>query len=150
MTCVTELDLAAIAAEIVATLPHPSPEQQQLLDRLSEQIARLSKSAFQLAVLGQFKRGKSTLLNAFVGYPLLSAGVLPLTAVPTFLSRSPTPLMRLKYVSGAEQKIEGASLEALAAEIAAATTEEQNPRNKKELQRVDVAIPSSLGSMASP
>lgn len=94
-------------------------------------------------MLGQFKRGKSTLLNAFVGYPLLSAGVLPLTAVPTFLSRSPTPQMRLKHVSGAEQKIEGASLEALAAEIAAATTEEQNPRNKKELQRVDVAIPSS-------
>jgi GTPase SAR1 family protein len=136
-------DLAEIAAEIDGALPHPGPEQQQLLDRLKEQRARLSKSAFQLAVLGQFKRGKSTLLNAFVGYPLLSAGVLPLTTVPTFLSRNPTPQMRLKYVSGAEQKIEGASLEALAAEIAAATTEEQNPRNKKGLQKVDVGVPSS-------
>ena len=143
MTSARDRDLTQIAAEVEATLLFPGPEQQRLLDRLNEQRARLSKTAFQLAVLGQFKRGKSTLLNAFVGYPLLSAGVLPLTAVPTFLSRSPTAQIRLKYLSGENRTIEFANLEALAAEIAAATTEEQNPRNKEGLQRVDVGVPSS-------
>jgi hypothetical protein len=38
-----------------------------------------------LAVLGQFKRGKSTLLNALLGEPLLPTSVVPLTAIPTFL-----------------------------------------------------------------
>src|ERR1700690_3123336 len=100
MTSARDHDLTQIAAEVEATLLSPGPEQQRLLDRLNEQSARLSKTAFQLAALGQFKRGKSTLLNAFVGYPLLSAGILPLTAVPTFLSRSPTAQIRLKYLSG--------------------------------------------------
>ena len=143
MTRAPDHDLAQIAAEVEATLPHPDPEQRRLLDRLNQQRARLGKTAFQLALLGQFKRGKSTLLNAFVGYPLLSAGVLPLTAVPTFLSRSQTAQIRLKYLSGDARMMEFANLEALAAEIAAATTEEQNPRNKKGLQRVDVGVPSS-------
>lgn len=143
MTLASDHDLAQIAALVEAALPHPDPEQRRLLARLNDQRTRLSNTTFQLAVLGQFKRGKSTLLNAFVGYPLLSAGVLPLTAVPTFLSRSATAQIRLKYLSGEDRTIEFANIEALAAEIAAATTEEQNPRNKKELQRVDVAIPSS-------
>ena len=46
---------------------------------------RLEEGRFHLAVLGQFKRGKSTLLNALLGEPLLPTSVVPLTAIPTFL-----------------------------------------------------------------
>ncbi len=33
----------------------------------------------------QFKRGKSTFLNALLGESLLPTGVVPLTAIPTFI-----------------------------------------------------------------
>ncbi len=38
-----------------------------------------------MAVLGQFKRGKSTLLNALLGVPLLPTGITPVTAIPTYV-----------------------------------------------------------------
>ena len=42
---------------------------------------RLAAGRFQLAVLGQFKRGKSTLLNALLGVDALATGVVPVTAI---------------------------------------------------------------------
>ncbi|MSP25788.1 MAG: hypothetical protein EXR75_11615 [Myxococcales bacterium] len=38
---------------------------------------RASEGRFYVAVVGQFKRGKSTLINALVGDALLPAGVIP-------------------------------------------------------------------------
>ena len=46
-------------------------------------LARLAEDAFQLAVVGQFSRGKSTLMNAMLGGPYLPAGALPMTSVLT-------------------------------------------------------------------
>ena len=53
--------------------------------RLGALKSRFDEGRFHLAVLGQFKRGKSTLLNALIGYPLLPTSVVPLTAIPTFV-----------------------------------------------------------------
>ena len=58
-----------------------TPEQK----RIRELKNRLVSERFHLAVLGQFKRGKSTLLNALIGEELLPSAIVPLTSVPTFL-----------------------------------------------------------------
>jgi len=58
---------------------------------------RLEEGRFHLAVLGQFKRGKSTLLNAFLGEALLPTSVVPLTAIPTFLQYGPKVMVRVLY-----------------------------------------------------
>ena len=47
--------------------------------------ARISEGRFYVACVGQFKRGKSTLLDALVGEPILPTGVVPVTTVPTVL-----------------------------------------------------------------
>jgi hypothetical protein len=44
--------------------------------------SRLETGRFHLALLGQFKRRKSTLLNAFLGDAILPTGVMPLTTIP--------------------------------------------------------------------
>ena len=44
---------------------------------------RLAEDRFQLAVVGQFSRGKSTLMNAILGAPYLPTGALPMTSVIT-------------------------------------------------------------------
>ena len=56
-------------------------------DRDQEQIAalrdRLAAVRLRVLVAGEAKRGKSTLVNALLGRPLLPSGVTPLTAVAT-------------------------------------------------------------------
>lgn len=44
---------------------------------------RLAEDRFQLAVVGQFSRGKSTLMNAILGDAYLPTGALPMTSVVT-------------------------------------------------------------------
>jgi hypothetical protein len=46
-------------------------------------LARLAEDRFNLAVVGQFSRGKSSLMNAFLGAEKLPTGILPLTSVIT-------------------------------------------------------------------
>jgi hypothetical protein len=46
-------------------------------------MAKLAEDRFTVAVLGQFKRGKSSLLNAIIGRNLLPTAILPLTTVIT-------------------------------------------------------------------
>jgi hypothetical protein len=43
----------------------------------------IASSSFRVLVLGEFKRGKSTLINAMLGHDLLPADVAPCTAVVT-------------------------------------------------------------------
>ena len=47
---------------------------------------RLTQGSFHVSVLGEFKRGKSTLVNALLAEDVLPTGVLPLTAVATEIS----------------------------------------------------------------
>src|SRR5258708_27081820 len=44
---------------------------------------RLSARRLRVLVAGEAKRGKSTLVNALLGWPVLPTGVLPLTALAT-------------------------------------------------------------------
>ena len=50
----------------------------QLLDKLRE-------NRFNLVILGAFKRGKSTLINALMGEAVLPTSIIPLTSVVTIL-----------------------------------------------------------------
>jgi hypothetical protein len=46
-------------------------------------LVRLAEDRFNLAVVGQFSRGKTSLMNALLGMDRLPVGVLPLTSVVT-------------------------------------------------------------------
>ncbi|EQD78043.1 Dynamin family protein, partial [mine drainage metagenome] len=49
---------------------------------ISGAAERLSQGRLTLAVLGEFKRGKSTLINSLLEAPVLPVGVVPMTSVP--------------------------------------------------------------------
>jgi len=70
------------SAVIISDFGPPFLHHCQQLNHLA---SRYCEGRFHLAVLGQFKRGKSTLLNALTGEPILPVGVVPLTAAPTCL-----------------------------------------------------------------
>jgi GTP-binding protein EngB required for normal cell division len=134
--------LAELIQSIIASVAQSSERQKELIGRLRRYEERLIAGKFQLAVLGQFKRGKSTLLNAMIGHPLLATGILPLTAIPTFLNDGDHLAISLTYLDSRVEQKDMGSFDELAAEIASATTEDRNPHNQRSLERVDVSIPS--------
>jgi hypothetical protein len=77
--------LGLLLTNAAASVTDPSLGQLQSLPRLDTLRQRLVDDRFQLAVLGQFKRGTSTLLNAMLGTSVLPTAVVPLTAIPTFI-----------------------------------------------------------------
>jgi len=134
-------DLLSVAASSVTA---PSTSQRKILERLDTLRERLTTERFQLAVLGQFKRGKSTVLNALLEQSVLPIGVVPVTAIPTFLEPAAASKIRVAYVSGKVEEFEPKSPEALRERLSVFVTEEENPRNVLNVARVDVFLPAEL------
>ena len=118
--------------------------QAKILESLSSLRERLRTERFQLAVLGQFKRGKSTVLNALLGQSVLPIGVVPVTAIPTFLEPAAVLKIRVTYVSGEVEEFEAKSPGALRERLTVFVTEEENPRNVLNVARVDVLLSAEL------
>jgi hypothetical protein len=59
--------------------------EREAAERCQALVVQLAEDRFNLAVVGQFKRGKSTLMNAVLGRDLLPTGLLPLTSAITTL-----------------------------------------------------------------
>ena len=99
--------------------------------------ARIAGGLFYVACVGQFKRGKSTLLNALLGEAILPVGVTPVTAVVTILRHGQERSVRVKR--------KGQSWETVpATELSAFVTEERNPENQLQVEAVEIFHPSSL------
>lgn len=96
---------------------------------------KLSEQVFNLVAAGQFKRGKSTVINALLGETLLPAGVVPLTSVVTTVLSSPTLSAYATLRNGQKLAIE---LTALPEYV----TERGNPGNAKSVERVVIEHPS--------
>jgi len=134
-------DLLSVATNSVAA---PSASQRKILERLDTLRERLATERFQLAVLGQFKRGKSTVLNALLGQSVLPIGVVPVTAIPAFLEPAPASSIRVTYVSGKVEEFEPPDTDALREKLTTFVTEEANPRNVLNVARVDVFLPAQI------
>jgi GTPase Era involved in 16S rRNA processing len=111
--------------------------------RIGELRDRLMEGRFRLAVLGQFKRGKSSLLNALLGEPLLPVGVLPLTAIPTVLRHGPEQCIRVSLLDGRCDTCVG-PVEVLAPVLMRYVSERANQGNHLGVTRVEVEHPSPL------
>jgi len=106
-------------------------------ERLAGLTARLDEGRFHLAVLGQFKRGKSSLLNALLGEPLLPTGVLPLTAVPTVLRYGPERRVQVTGHGGQLEDVRGTA-DKVAEVLRRYVTEEGNSANRLGVTQVVV------------
>ncbi len=96
---------------------------------------KLSEEAFNLVVAGQFKRGKSSIINALLGEPLLPAGVVPLTSVVTLIRSGGVARAQVEFRTGEKRLI-------ALSELAGYVTERGNPKNSKGVERVLIDHPS--------
>jgi GTP-binding protein EngB required for normal cell division len=98
---------------------------------------RVAEGRFFVACVGQVKRGKSTVLNALVGAPVLPTGLLPVTAVPTVVRYGQAASARVETVERGWSEV---PLDALVEYVA----EDRNPDNRKRVLAVEVRYPSPL------
>ncbi len=105
-------------------------EVQKLADRVEQ-------GRFYVACVGQFKRGKSTLVNALVEKPVLPTGVAPVTSAVTILRYGLNEGGRVFFGNGRSEEIEFS-------QIAQFVTEAENPENVKGVTAVEVFVRSPL------
>jgi predicted GTPase len=84
---------------------------------------RVAEDRFNLVVLGEFKRGKSTLVNALLDRDVLPTGVIPLTSVVTVIRSAPVERLVIRFTDGREEEHDLADLDRY-------VTEARNPRNR--------------------
>jgi ribosome biogenesis GTPase A len=99
--------------------------------------ARLAEDRFNLVVLGEFKRGKSTLINALLDRDVLPTGVLPLTSVVTAIGAGDRDRVIVHYADGHEHA-------GPVAELAKYVTEAANPGNRLGVELVRVELDHEL------
>ncbi len=98
-------------------------------------VERAASPRFEIAVFGRVSAGKSSLLNWWLGRPLLPTGVLPVTAVPTRIVAGETVRVRI-------ERVNGAPVEVSPDEIAAYASERGNPGNVKRVLGILIEAPS--------
>ncbi len=131
----TGLDYAAIARRLGALLDGTG--LHELANGADAEAARLHAGVCTLAVVGEFKRGKSTLINALLGADLFPVGALPLTAVGTRAEFGESVSAVVEFVDGRREAITPAA-------IADYATERGNPGNRQRVSAVTVTTPSPL------
>ncbi len=98
-------------------------------------MEKLADDRFVLAVLGQFKRGKSSLMNAIIGHELLPTGVLPLTSAITVLRYGPDDRLIVNYTESPFPD------ELPVSALPEFVTESGNPGNRKKVKTAIVELP---------
>jgi ribosome biogenesis GTPase A len=94
-------------------------------------------------VLGQFKRGKSTLLNALLGAPVLPTGVTPVTAIPTFIKAGPKAAARITFQDGKEPLLTSVEGE-IPGILERYISEVKNPHNRLNVESAEIEVRSEF------
>jgi GTP-binding protein EngB required for normal cell division len=105
-------------------------------EALSWLARKINECSFNLVVAGQFKRGKSSVINALLGEALLPVGVVPLTSVVTIIRAGNRARLWVEL-------LDGTSREAPLNELAEFVTERGNPGNTRRVRQVVIDHPSA-------
>ena len=94
-----------------------------------------SGGVVDIAVLGQFKAGKSSFLNSLLDREVVPVHVLPATSVVTRIGFGPADRAVVRRLSGEDEEIAISRLPEF-------VTEKENPENRKQVSLVEVELAS--------
>ena len=75
------------------------------INGIDEILKRMANDNFNVAIVGEFKRGKSTVINALLGKNILPVDVLPTTATLNKITYNVTPFVTVEYKDGRKEQI---------------------------------------------
>jgi ribosome biogenesis GTPase A len=127
-------------ADGLLTLMHLAESRKDTAraEQLRALAARLAEDRFQLAVVGQFSRGKSSLMNAILGAPWLPTGALPMTSIITTVTYGSAPRATIRRKGGLVPI--DAPLSDLPRYVAQASTE----REELQVATADIELPAEI------
>ncbi|WP_293076004.1 dynamin family protein [Okeania sp. SIO3B5] len=103
---------------------------QKSIFLIDDVLERVQKNSFSVAVVGEFKRGKSTFINALLSKEILPADVNPCSATLNRVTYGVKPLVQIKFRDGG---IEEVAIDKLADYVTKLTPEsEETAANVKE------------------
>ncbi len=79
-------------------------EGQKVCGVIKNTAEQMTSQAYRVAVIGEFKRGKSSLVNALIGADILPTDILPITATVTKVVYGTERKITIKYKSGEIQE----------------------------------------------
>jgi GTPase SAR1 family protein len=85
-------------------------------------LKKLAEERFNVVVVGEFKRGKTTFVNALLGADLLPSAVVPLTSIVTAVAWGEEPRAEVSFADGRTENVP-------VGELARYVTERENPKN---------------------
>ena len=132
----------AIQLVEVATKATTAYQRPDLTARLGRTKERLADPAVQVLVVGEFKQGKSQLVNSLVSAPVCPVDDDIATSVVTVVRHADNPsvaLVRDSDGNGTPERTQVAL-----SELAAHVSEAGNPGNRAGLRHAEVGIPRSL------
>ncbi len=135
MTVNPHIDLAQATKHLLALaegLSQLFPEKSTSSETIQSSLIHQS---FNLLILGEYKRGKTSLANRLLGESFLPTGVTPLTSVPTVLSHGSAPSIEVQLVTGQTITIDFEQLPDY-------VTEEANPENYRGVEEVRITSTS--------
>jgi small GTP-binding protein len=97
---------------------------------------KIRTDTFNLVVVGQFKRGKTSLINALLGNAILPVSVVPLTSIVTIMTYGEALRVSVHFNDGRTMEISPESIHEY-------VTEKGNPKNAKDVREVVLTYPSS-------
>ncbi len=113
--------------------------KQESMERSVVELTRkLADDRFYLTVVGQFSRGKSTLMNAILGKDYLPSGIVPITSAVTAVSYGTRERVVLRTVGS------NLTSEIWIHELADFITERTNPGNRKRIEMAEVQVPVEI------
>lgn len=126
------LEAAAILSQIAI-----ERKDKALAARIDSFCHKVESATFNLAVVGEFKRGKSTLVNALLGDNLLPMAVIPLTSIATIIAYGNETRIVVKF-------LDNHSIEITKEDLVHYVTESGNPNNSKSVSTVEIEHPASI------
>ncbi len=139
------LELTHLLNDATVIIDDIDPKFSNQADNLRSLLDRLQEQRFHLAVLGQFKRGKSTLLNALLGEEVLPVSVIPLTAIPTFIRSGKQRRVRITFNNSSQSaEFTAECATDINKFLAHYVTEEANPANRLDVSQVELLHPAPI------
>jgi len=105
---------------------------------------RLGQGALHLAVMGMFKRGKSSFVNTLLGMDILPTSVVPVTSIPTTIKFGKELSCAVRFFSKKPDLVVHDSVKEINALLQAHVAEENNPVNRLCVDEAIVECPNSL------
>ncbi|MDA8436084.1 MAG: dynamin family protein [Actinomycetales bacterium] len=102
-----------------------------------ELVHRLEQGRLRAVVLGEANRGKSTLVNALLGRPVMPTGVVPVTTVITDVVHGDEDGLDVRFLDGSRREYG-------LGDLASLVTEDANPANQAGIASVTVRLRAPL------